>query len=244
MIRNAIKKALWHLGYDIRAYKYSGHPTALALELMRRTNPDLIIDVGANSGQYASEILTVRSDARIISFEALTAAHALARAQSGRYPTWTVRDRVAVGAGSGTAQINIAENSVSSSLLGMTSILLNAAPAARYIESEKVSVEPLDKLLAEDVKCGTRLYLKVDTQGYEKQVLEGASRILPHIVAMELELSFAPIYEGQALALDMISWLQSMGYRLTGLSNGLRQPMTGELLQVDAFFIRLESGAQ
>ncbi|MGA7711324.1 MAG: FkbM family methyltransferase [Rhizomicrobium sp.] len=236
-LRTAFKRILWNCGYEIRDRRFSAHPTALALQLIARTYPDIIVDVGANAGQYASEILQFKPDARIISFEPLAAAHATATAESRKYRNWTVRERVAVGAETRKSRINVSKNSVSSSLLNMTEVHLRAEPLSQFIGVEEVAIQPLDALLI-DVPRSKRLYLKIDTQGYERQVLDGSSRLLSQVVALQLELSFERLCDGQMLAWELVQFVQQNGFKPFGFANGFREIATGELLQMDGYFLR------
>ena len=134
--------------------------------------------------------------------------------------------------------MHISQNSVSSSLLPMHSTHLNAAPNSVYIDSQVVRVERLDTLAAGLVPLDGDLLLKIDTQGYERPVLEGATALLPRICAIQVELSLVPLYEGAATFTEMISFIQDLGYELFSIVPGFRDAQSGRLLQVDGFFVR------
>jgi hypothetical protein len=82
------------------------------------------------------------------------------------------------------------------------------------------------------------LFLKVDTQGYELEVLLGASGLLPRITAMQLELSLIPLYAGAPVMVEMLQYLQSCGYQLFQFVPALRDERSGRLLQAEGFFLR------
>jgi FkbM family methyltransferase len=175
---------------------------------------------------------------RVLSFEPSMAAHAKARARSSSYPNWEVCDRVAVGARADALELNVAANSVSSSLLPMEHLHIQAAPDANYVGTERVWCACLDDLVRTKVDKDDRIYLKVDTQGYELPVLEGAPRTLDQVVALQTEVSFAELYKGQALAAEVVNFLERRGFALFGFSNGIRHPVTCKLLQADTYFIK------
>jgi len=85
------------------------------------------------------------------------------------------------------------------------------------------------------------VYLKIDTQGFEKQVLDGAARNLPRIDFVQIELSLAPLYAGALLLPEMNAYLVSLGYRLVALEPGFSDAKTGALLQLDGIYQRVDS---
>src|SRR5271155_1246635 len=135
---------------------------------------DLLIDVGANVGQFATLCRTHGYRGSILSFEPSTAAHRELLRTAAVDPLWTVADRMALGAVSGEVDINIAANSLSSSILPMLDPHLSAAPQSQYIQRERVPVRRLDDVLPDDAES-CKIFLKLDVQGYEPQVLSGAA---------------------------------------------------------------------
>src|SRR5260370_18092929 len=132
---------------------------------------------------------------KIISFEPLAEAHSKLRQAAGSDPLWTVAPRMALGDHAGTLLMHVAGSSASSSALPMLDAHLRAAPESAYIGTETVAVSRLDTV-AEDLQVGGQnLFLKIDVQGFEPQVLDGATRLLDRIQGMELELSLTPLYD-------------------------------------------------
>jgi FkbM family methyltransferase len=201
---------------------------------------DLVLDIGANAGQFGSELRRLGYRGAIVSFEPLSEAfrrlEAVARGDVG----WNVKN-LALGATSGTHTIHQAANSESSSLLQMLPLHSDAAPYSRYTGEESVLVEPLDAMF-DDVCMGARkVYMKIDTQGYESQVLMGAARSLGRVDMIQIEMSLAPLYEGQALFGDLYAELTGRGFALVGLESNFVDPRTGHLLQVDGIFHRVSA---
>jgi hypothetical protein len=111
-----------------------------------------------------------------------------------------------------------------------------AAPDSAYVQTETIALNPLDEvcpLVPED-----RLLLKVDVQGYEKNVLDGASRVLKHCRAIIVEMSLVPLYDGQSLALELWEYLMSLGFHACYFTPGFRDPRSGRMLQMDGVFVR------
>jgi FkbM family methyltransferase len=198
---------------------------------------DLLLDVGANTGQYALEIRKLGYKNRIVSFEPLLQAHqALVQTASGD-AEWIVHERCAIGAAAGHAEINISRNSVSSSLLPMLPAHADAAPESCYLGKEVIDVVTLDSTFSTYHRHEGRSFLKIDTQGYERQVLEGASRWLEHLVGVQLELSIVMLYEHQALYDYFFNFFKDHGFELWALVPGFKDASTGRLLQFDGVFV-------
>ena len=184
---------------------------------------DTVLDVGANIGQYADALRASGFGGRIVSFEPLGDAYAQLAHRAAKDPKWQA-ERTAVGAERGTLEIHIAANSHSSSVLPMNDTHLDAAPQSRTIGSESVSVTTIADVVAAHGIVPDRTLLKIDTQGYEKPV--------------QLELSFVPLYDGQALYPELVERLGALGFEWYGVDAAFVDPRTGRMLQVDGLFAR------
>jgi hypothetical protein len=147
----------------------------------------------------------------------------------------------ALGRAAGEGRINVAQNLLSSSLLPMNELHLQAAPESAYVSSEPVRVARLDELAASVLPPDGHLLLKIDTQGYEEEVLAGATGVLNRICALQLELSVTPLYRGAPDLRRMLELCESLGFRLHGLIPGFYDPKTGQLLQMDGLFLRSDA---
>lgn len=196
-----------------------------------------VLDVGANIGQYGSALRAGGYKGRIVSCEPLSDAYAHLERRSSRDGAWTAL-RTAVGDVPGQTTINVSANSYSSSLLPMTSAHTDAAPGSEFVRTETVTVTTVRDLVAEHGVDPARSLLKIDTQGFESAVLDGAGDLVGQFAALALELSFVPLYEGQALFDDLVARLRGAGYVLYGIDAGFGDPATGRMLQCDGLFVR------
>jgi len=152
--RRAVKRVLRGFGYDVIQYRPSSSDAAKLTALMRHAGVDLVLDVGANEGQFAQELRDGGYRGRIVSFEPLRDAHAkLARAAAGD-SAWTVHERCAIGDHDGEVEIHVAGNSVSSSIRPMLEQHAQSAPESRYVGTERV---PLRRLKSAAVPRPKRL---------------------------------------------------------------------------------------
>jgi FkbM family methyltransferase len=232
-----IRSILRRMGRDIVAFDPASHPIARRMHFLRTHQVTVVLDVGANAGQYARSLRSQGYRGRIISFEPQSAAYRKLSDATAGDELWTAQNNAA-GSYDGTAVMNIAANSSSSSLLEMLPSHLRSAPGSSYTGRETVSVRKLDSLISELGLKGDTLYLKSDTQGYEADVLAGAEQSLESIVGIEMELSLTPLYEGETLLPEMIQKLDEHGFVLMSLDPAFSDPATGRLLQVDATFFR------
>jgi len=138
-------------------------------------------------------------------------------------------------------ELNIAGNSASSSLLEMLHSHVKAAPQSKYIGKEKVAVHRLDGLDDFRINDAKRIYLKIDTQGYELPVLQGSQGMMDRVVGVQLEMSVIPLYKGQALYQDLIAWLEKAGFEMWGVQPGFMNKKTGQMLQFDGILFKTKN---
>jgi len=197
---------------------------------------DTILDIGANVGQYASMVRRAGFDGRIISCEPLTGAYGELAGRARRDDRWTPL-RTAVGSKAGTTTINVAANSFSSSVRTMTDAHLTNAPGSEYISTETVDVTTVRDLVEGHSVAPARALLKIDTQGFEDEVLAGAGDHVDEFAAIQLELSMVELYEGQRLFDDHYAYMRDLGFRLHIMEPGFAG-RTGQMLQCDGLFVR------
>jgi FkbM family methyltransferase len=198
----------------------------------------MVFDVGANIGQYGLSLRKCGFTGRIVSFEAMASTHAkLSKVAANDYD-WLVAPCCALGRTSGESTINVAANSVSSSLLPMRQQHLQASPNSAYVKREVVRVERLDDVASHLLEQDGRLMLKIDTQGYEEEVLAGAGQTLKAASALQLELSVVPLYEGAPELRRILEICENLGFQLHGLIPGFFNEATGRLLQMDGLFLK------
>lgn len=197
---------------------------------------DTVLDIGANVGQFGQLVRAAGFTGRIVSVEPLDSAHRVLTKRSSSDNQWSTV-HAAVGAEPGTTTINIAGNSYSSSLLTMTQRHLSADPRSATIGVQDVQVLTVADLVRDQAVAPEHSLLKVDTQGFERKVLDGAGDLIDRFAAIQLELSFVELYEGQQLYDELVSDLASHGLELWALETGISDD-TGRLLQCDGLFMR------
>lgn len=209
-----------------------------AILLLNHYKINLVFDIGANTGQYAKELLSFGYKGKIISFEPISDAYNKLKDTAKNNNNWVVAERCALGESDAEIEINITENSVSSSLLEVLPEHLEAAPKSRITGKEKVKLFRLDTIANKYISDNDIVLLKIDTQGYEENVLKGARETLKRAKGVEIELSLVKLFEGQKLYLELIEILTKEGFSLHSVEPAFTDKKTGRLLQINGLFFR------
>jgi FkbM family methyltransferase len=195
-----------------------------------------IIDVGSNIGQFAARSRLLYPNSQIYAFEPLADCFAqLTHRFSGdkKFAGF----RVALGAAEGTSTFHRNDYSPSSSLLEMEKLHEQTFTYTRAHSQVSVPVRRLDAVLPElDLKPD--ILLKLDVQGFEDRVLDGAQELLRQTRVVISEVSFEALYKDQAQFEDIYRRLTAAGFRYHGNWEQLFSPVDGRVLQADAIFLR------
>jgi FkbM family methyltransferase len=206
-------------------------------ELIAERAIDAVEDVGANEGLFARGLRDEGFTGRIVSFEPLSSAFVLLALASAPDPKWECL-RLALGATAGEATLNVAGNLASSSFLPIDRELTEAEPRLAYIGREECSLSTLDILAPDLFQPDERLYLKLDVQGFELEVLRGAEATLEQVVVLDVELSQTQLYESGPLMDEVVAYLAERDYVLLGTEPAYVHPRTGETVQLNGLFVR------
>lgn len=191
-----------------------------------------VIDLGASRGQFALFAANRFPEARIISFEPQPGPLSeLKNLLGGRVETYPL----AVSSTPGSATMNVSRSDDSSSLREIGSLQRRIFPGTDSVETIAVEVTTLDAILERPL--ARPCLLKIDIQGMELEALAGASETLSEVDEALIECSFVELYEGQALADEVIDLMLGAGLRLAGVF-GTSTDAYGQMIQADFFFRR------
>jgi len=178
-----------------------------------------ILDVGANVGQTALELVDRFPNARIHSIEPFPEAYELLRKNTELFPR-IITHQLAFGASEGEQPLYINSKNETNSLLKTSVHLDNYIPSEWCVPKGAVEV-PVCTIGSFCKKQGIAKIdiLKIDTQGYELKILEGALSMLSpeRIRFLFMEVLFVPLYEGQPYFDEIVLLLRKHGYKLHGL---------------------------
>jgi FkbM family methyltransferase len=234
--KNTIRSAVNRIGFDLVRLSQSPRKTLLG---MTDLNFRSVIDVGANSGQFAREISAFFPHAHIYCFEPLDepyrelnewAAH-----QGGRVHCF----KTALGESRGEIAMHQHDNhSPSSSLLAATSTCHELYPQTRAEHLTTIQMTTMDHALGEILAHMPRdTLLKLDVQGFEDRVLRGGPQVLSQCKVVVLEVSVKPLYQAQANFRVLTDMLYDAGFQYAG---NLDQAYgkDGRVVFLDAVFVR------
>jgi FkbM family methyltransferase len=216
-------------GFDVVRYPVPSPEQRHLVALFAGLEIGCVFDVGAHVGHYGAMLRQFGYDGRIVSFEPV-AANAEALRQRGD-ASWTIVE-AAVGNETGRRRIRLAGGDQQHSFLSPSeygSRLLSDQIAT--VGEAEVDVVRIDDVFADYARPGEQVFLKVDTQGWDSEVLRGAERSLESIAALQFELTLQPTYEGQPDYLELLAWVRERGFAPTGIFPFFSDP---NLLLVEA----------
>lgn len=234
---NLIKKLINHFKIDI--VKFPNSDLRRRRKLLEHHKISKILDVGANVGQYAMLTRKLGFKGKILSFEPILSEFNKLSKNSKKDKNWKIYN-LAIGSREEKSTINISRNSYSSSMLEILESHTSCSPDSRFIKKEAINVTTIDKLFGDLVNKNDVVFLKIDVQGAEKDVIQGAEESLKRIKGIQIEMSLEELYKDESLFLEMVMRLKNLGFNLYSLENGFFNASTGKLLQVDGIFFRDE----
>ena len=176
-IKNNLKFFFRNFGLDINRYDLNESYDYRLYHFLKLKKIDCILDIGANEGQYVNKLRRIGYNKKIISFEPLSSAFKILKKKSIKDKNWNVYN-FGIGEKEKDVDINISKNSFSSSILKILPIHTRGAPESEYFSKEKISIKRLDALSEIDISKLNKIFIKIDTQGYEEQVVLGIEKIL------------------------------------------------------------------
>lgn len=232
-----IRKNLYKIGISLE--RYPNGPLKRRVMLINYFNINKIIDIGANTGQYVKNMRMIGYHGKFISFEPLSDAFYKLKKNCSRDYNWSVYN-FAIGESDCTKEINISANSVSSSFNKMLPVHTKESPSSKYIKTEIVQVKKLDTIYDDIVDFNDNVYIKIDTQGYEMNVLKGAENSLNKVIGIQLEMSLSQTYENEPDFKEVLNFMENKGFMLFSIEPGYYNKKSGQLYQFDGIFFRKE----
>ena len=238
-LEQSADKVLRRFGIRLKRDRAMRDPIRLFVLKANELGAATILDVGANKGQFASEVFREGWMGDLVSFEPVTETHGRLTQSASANPHWFVSSPMALGATAGTAEINVAGNLVSSSLLEVAAASTNRNAGTRRVRTETVAVRRLDDTI--EPSWAAPFALKVDAEGFDLEVLKGATNTMRNTKVIMVEMCLAPLHEGGARFGDLAKFIEDAGFRCVSLTeNGFADYEQNEVLAVDGVFVKNE----
>lgn len=226
MISSVVKKAVSKfsnaMGYEIiPQWKFDRNAQACFLaQLFALLKIDCVLDVGANAGQYRDFLRKhVGYKGNIVSFEPMPESVKLLKERARHDAKWLI-EGYALGAVAARKSFNIMHSNEFSSFLEPNHTRIHRFNNLNRIQSTvEVDVRTLESVLPE-IEGRFKpysLYLKMDTQGYDLEVVKGAGESIRKFNALQTEASVKPIYQGMPDFVEVIRGLQALGFEVSGI---------------------------
>lgn len=241
----------WHyrlarlLGYELFRPKQASHLTVERHlhTLLTHLDINCVIDVGANCGQYGEALRLAGYQGYIISFEPIKDCFLQLEKQSINDKHWFCYNH-ALGAVTETRKINITQSTKFSSFHAPLEESKEIFSKNVVVDDQEVLIKPLDLIWdsilseCEMNEDGLKVFLKMDTQGYDLEVFNGAKESINKILALQSEISIKPIYENMPDYLQSLNIYRNNGFEITGMYPVSRDPNSNIVIEFDCIMTR------
>lgn len=210
----------------------------LLRDILHRYAINCVLDVGANTGQFARNLRRVGYQGHICSFEPTAEAFATLTTNFRDDPRW-IGYNFALGSEDTQRTFHVTVESTT------MSSFLQPNDAGWKLSDTLVEIKRLDSVFS-SVLAATRIqhprvFLKMDTQGYDLEVFTGTAGCLEQILGIQSEISVKPVYDGTPHYLNSLHVYESYGFELHGLAEVLRHPQQNNIIEMNCVMMRPRS---
>ncbi len=231
IVKTCVKNLFRLFGLDIKRI-----PKFEPYEWLKGMSIRTVLDIGANTGQSASQFHRLLPDARLYSFEPLEDCYKELLKRMGHIPKFHAFN-FALGDKNGQVDIYRNDYTPCSSLLSMEELHKRAFPFTSHATVQEIKIRRLDDI-ANELDIVENVLIKIDVQGTEDKVIMGGERLLSKASVMIVETSFQTLYQGQLLFDNIYEMLRQRGFSYAGSEHTIRNPNDGSILQCDSVFLQ------
>jgi FkbM family methyltransferase len=236
-LRWAQTQAAQRLDVTVLRHSESNYLRPHLARVLAALRPDVVLDVGANRGQFVDEVRSIGYAGHIVSFEPTPSIFEELATRHGGDPNW-VGHQFGLGARDGELTLHLYGEGSLNSLLPASDFGRDRFRSMVHPHgSIQVPIMTLDQVW-EDLVPEGRAFLKIDTQGFDLEVLRGAARSMDKIVGILTEVPVNPIYEGMPSMSAVFSHLEGLEFQLTGLFPVTRDRSRVRLVEGNCVFVR------
>lgn len=205
--------------------------------LLRELDVDVVLDVGANIGQFAKQARSMGYRGRIVSFEPVPDLVEVLERAAADDPDWHVMP-CALGNEDGTAEINWSPGTLSS-LLPASDFGKQWKESLDATTTREITIRRLADVW-DEVMAGVvdpRSFLKMDTQGYDVETFRGAGSRVGELFGLQSEVAMVPIYDGMPRFIEQLALYESAGFETTGMFPVNRDRDTLRAIEFDLMMV-------
>lgn len=246
MLKQTLRTAARTVGLSVGKFPATDSLQGHLKSFFEKTGINCVIDVGAHLGEYGSEIREIGYKGRIVSFEPVRASHASLSARAAKDRDWRTQN-FALGAAEGSQEINIYQGTVFNSFLSPGSVGTERfGEQVQLASKETVRIKRLDQVFDECIAgiAQPRVFLKMDTQGWDLKVLEGGRGVLDRLVGLQSELAVRETYDGMTGYTDALDQYAALGFEITGIFPVARETDGLRVMEFDCVLIRDKAAGQ
>jgi len=212
-VKNTIRQILRPRLWEFRRYDADLSLDTYLWMLFDHYNINCVLDVGARVGDYGSMLRENGYRGEILSFEPVEANFLQLKQRCSADPAWRAY-QFALGSESGSAEINVAHDTHYSSFLAPSAYGFERDSRMGVDRTEVVQVKRLDEIQEEITGriADPRIYLKMDTQGFDLAVMRGAQGCLDRVAALQTELSLKALYDHMPDWITALAEFNAAGY--------------------------------
>ena len=203
-----------------------------------KQNITTVLDIGANTGQFAKMVHKILPHATIFSFEPIEECYQKLIKNMANVSKFHAFN-FGLGDSDDEMEMHINDFTPSSSLLPMADLHIRAYPFTAKMHGEKVRIRQLD-VVAQELLLNSNMLVKIDVQGYVDKVIKGGQSVISQAKVLIVETTFQRLYDGQLLWKDIFDLLSKMGFIYMGNFHQMKSPLEGSVLQADSIFLKDE----
>lgn len=238
-LKALVRAIVRRYGYDIVSFRPVSSLASCMSFVLKQYDVNCILDVGGHHGEYGRFLREIGYIGHILSFEPVSESFAVLQQCAANDPRWHVH-HMALGAAEGTQEIRVTKGTVLASFRAPSEFGLSEyGQGITTAEIEVVQVKRLDAIFADVLGRipNPRVFLKMDTQGWDLAVLEGAEGVLPCILGLQSEVSIKSLYEGTPSYTEAVQAMEEKGFALTAVFP-VAHDRKLQLIEVDCVLVR------
>ena len=208
------------------------------ISILNKFSIDLVIDVGANSGKFGLMLREIGFTGRIMSFEPHYGVFKRLEEAASQDGHWDVFN-FAIGPSESIQELHIAEWSEFSSLRITNEHCLNHfGSQATHSRKVKVTVRTLEGVLTEQNIKANKIFIKLDTQGFDIEAFKSIGGFLDNVYALQTEVSLVPIYVSMPNIGDSLAFFEDKGFMVAGLYPVSQNEQSLVIYEFDCLMVR------